>query len=450
MEKTDILIIGGGPSGIVSAINARRNHPDKKILLVRKEKKSIIPCGIPYIFNHLNSVEKDLVSDENLKKNNIILLIDNVLILDNKKKIVFFEKNKEIGYDKLILATGSKSTSIPIKGINKKGVWYIKKNFDYLKNLKKEILKAKNITIIGGGFIGVELADELSNIKKLNINIVEKLESCLTLNFDKEFSDQIEKKLRDKKVKLYFKKEIKEILGDNKVEAIKIGNKKIISDLVIISVGLIPNTDIAEKIGIKRGKYGGIVVNEYMETNKKDIFAVGDCVEKFDLITKKNMPVMLASTACYEARIAAYNLYKRKNLIKNSGILTSSLTSVDNLSLGITGLNEKTVKKEKIDFVLGKSETMDSHPGTIKNSQKIKVKLIFSKKSGRLLGGQIIGSKKISEMINLISLAIQKKSTFYNLGNLQIATHPLLTSSPVFYPIITASQDALYQAFKKL
>ena len=448
MNKTDILIIGGGPAGVVAAVTARKNNPEKKIMLVREEEKEVIPCGIPYIFNRLNSVEKDLMSDKSLNKNNILLLFDRVTKFNPTKKKVFFKKNKELNYEKLILATGSKSSLIPIKGIDKKGVWYIKKDLEYLKKLRKQALKSKNIVIIGGGFIGVELAEELSRIKKLKISIVEKLEHCLITTFDKKFAVAIEEKLKEKGVKIYTNKNIDEIIGRNKAESVKLKDKKIPADLIILSIGAKPNTILAKEAGIKIGKYNGIKVNKYLETNIKDVFAVGDCAETRCLLTKKYIPVMLASTACHEARIAAANLYKKENLIKNTGTLAVFSTSINGLSVGIAGLSERKLKDEKIDILIGESQAMNHHPESLPNTQNIKVKLIFSKTSRKLLGGQVIGPETIGETVNILALAIQKQTTIYDFDTLQIATHPLLTSAPTVYPLIIAAQSALSKMIK--
>ncbi|RLJ02537.1 MAG: pyridine nucleotide-disulfide oxidoreductase [Candidatus Aenigmatarchaeota archaeon] len=444
--KTDILIVGGGPAGTVAAITARKNNKNKKIVLIREKEKGIIPCAIPYIFNRLDSVEKILMPDKLFKTNKIDLLIDKAINLKPAEKKLFLESGKELSYEKLILATGSKPTLIKIKGIDKKGVWTIKKDFEYLKKFRKEVLKSKNIVIIGGGFIGVELAEELSRIKKLNINIVEKLNHCLITTFDEEFVIPIEKKLKEKGIKIYTNTTVEEIIGKDKVEGVKLKTKKsfeIPADIVILSIGAKPNVDLAKKAGIKLGKYGGIKVDKYMETNVKDIFAVGDCAETRDLITKEFIPVMLASTACHEARIAAANLYKKENLLKNDGTLSIFSTFVNGLAIGIAGLNERRCKEKGYNIVVGISESPNHHPRALKNTQDIKVKLIFSKNSGKLLGGQIIGPEDVGEMINILGLSIQKKANIYNLDTLQISTHPLLTPAPTVYPIIVAAQNAL-------
>ncbi|MCD6227060.1 FAD-dependent oxidoreductase [Candidatus Micrarchaeota archaeon] len=442
MRKTDILIIGGGPAGIVAAVTAKNNYPLKRIMLAREKNKGVIPCGIPYIFNRLSSVDKDILPDTPLEKNKITLLIDTAVSIDIDNKIVKF-KNDKVKYDKLILATGSKPVMLPIPGIDKKGVWQVKKDVNYLKRLRTAVLHSKNIVIIGGGFIGIELADELSNIKGLRISVIQKATHCTT-NFDDEFATEIEEGLKKKGVKIYTNCIVNKILGRDKVDSVKLSNGRVIkADIVILSIGARPNIDLIENTMIKTGDYGGIWVDEYMRTNIRDIFACGDCAETRDFFTGRNIPIMLASTAVTEARVAASNLYHLTDLRENRGTLGIFSTMINGRVYGGVGLTENRAKKEGFNIIISKSECYNHHPSALENSGKIRVKLIFSKISKRLLGAEISGPESISEMINILGLAIQRGITVYDFNTLQISTHPLLTASPTVYPLITAAQSAL-------
>ena len=445
MTKTDILIIGGGPAGMVAAVVTRKNNPDKKITLVRETEKCVVPCGLPYIFNRLPAVEKDMMPDKAYEANKINLIIGEAVKVDSQNKKVLLKNGEEISCEKLVLATGSSPAMIPIKGVELGGVYQIKKDIKYLEKLREAILKAKNIVIIGGGFIGTELAEELSSIKNKNISIVEILNHCLIANFDEEFAMAGENKIKEKGVELYFKTAVEEIIGGNKVEKVKLNNdEEIPADLVIMAVGARPNIKLAEKAGIKIIEKGGIWVDEFMQTNIPDIFAIGDCAETKSFFTGKNSLVMLASVACYEARIAGANLYReKKDLIKNNGTVAAFSTYLDRLVLGAVGLNETTAKKENIKIIIGESEAPSHHPGTLPNTEIIKVKLVFEKSSKILLGGQITGPESVAEMINLIAVAVQQKMTARELENLQVATHPLITAPPTAYPVIKAAETVL-------
>lgn len=445
MIKTDVLIVGGGPAGLIAAVTARKNNPDKKITLVRETEKCVVPCGLPYIFNRLSAVEKNLMPDKAYEANKIDLVIGKAIKIEANNKKVSIKNNEEINYDKLILATGSSPSIISIKGVDLNGVYQIKKDIKYLKNLREAILKARNIVIIGGGFIGMELAEELSAMKGKNISVVEILDHCLIANFDKEFALAGEEKIRKKGVKFYLKTAVKEIIGKHEVKSVKLNNdKKIPADLIIMAIGARPNIKLAEDAKIKVMEKGGIWVDRFMRTNTPDIFAVGDCAETKNFFTEKNNLIMLASVACYEARIAGANLYReKKNLVKNNGTIAAFSTYLDGLILGSVGLNEMEANKENIKIVIGKSEAPNHHPGTLPNTGIIKVKLVFEKSFKMLLGGQVAGPENTAEMINIIAMAVEQKMTARELANLQVATHPLITAPPTAYPIIKAAEMVL-------
>jgi len=162
--------------------------------------------------------------DKSLLDNNVDLIIGEVLKIKSKEKEVILKNEDAYSYDKLILALGSKSQLIPIPGIEKEGVWLVKKDYEYLNKFREAVLKSKKIVIIGGGFIGIEFAEELGSIKDLNVSIVEMLDNCLITNFDKEFAVMAEEKIKDMGIKIYSGSKIKEIGGDKKVEYVELDN----------------------------------------------------------------------------------------------------------------------------------------------------------------------------------------------------------------------------------
>jgi len=202
MKKAEIFVLGGGPAGIVAALTAKKHNRDKKVILVKKQEKSLIPCGIPYIFYQLDSVNDDIMSDKSLIENDIKIIVDEVLEINSGEKEVIFKSGKKNNYDKLILATGSKPKKLDIEGSEMKGVWYVKKDYEYIRKMKEAANKSKNIAIIGGGFIGVEFADELSNINGSNITIFESSFGLLSSSFNKQYSEKIKKILTKKGVKI--------------------------------------------------------------------------------------------------------------------------------------------------------------------------------------------------------------------------------------------------------
>ena len=442
-KKTDILVIGGGPAGIISAVTAKRYYPEKKILVMKNVEKGVIPCGIPYMLSSLKSPDDNKLGVAALEKNNIDVVIDEAIKIDCKKKSVTTKNNDIYYYEKLVLTVGSIPILPPIPGIDKKGVYPIYKDMGYLKNFIEEVKKAKNVLVLGGGFIGIEFADELSKIDSLNIYLVEFLPNLLINSFDIEFSKLVRERLESKGVKVLTGTRVEEFYGNDKVEKVRIsGSKEIEIDTVILGIGASPNTKLAQDAGLDLGKGKGIWVDEYMRTVDPDIFAVGDCAGKKDFYTRRDASVMLASTATAEARIAGANLYKLKVIRENKGTIAIYSTYVDGLVLGSAGLTEANAKKEGFEIITGTVDGVDKHPASMPEVSKVKVKLIFSKQSGIILGGQVAGGISCGEVINVIGVAIQKRMSFTELETLQMATHPYLTSAPTVYPVVLAAQDA--------
>ena len=180
-----------------------------------------------------------------------------------------------------------------------------------------------------------------------------------------------------------------------------------------------------------------------MRTLDPAVFAIGDCAEKKDFFTRRDLPVMLASTATAEARVAGASLFQLKVVRENKGTIATYSTYVDGLVLGSAGLTEATAKKEGFEVVVGLAEVTSKHPANLPGTVKIKLKLIFSKQSGILMGGQVFGGLSAGEIINIIGMAIQKRVSATELETLQMATHPYLTAAPTQYPLVLAAQSAI-------
>jgi NADPH-dependent 2,4-dienoyl-CoA reductase/sulfur reductase-like enzyme len=444
MEKnTDILVIGGGPAGIVCALTARQYYPDKKILVMRDVKKGVIPCGIPYMIASLEKPDQNIMGYSSLEKENIELVIDRAVTIDRQNKKVRTESGNDYRYEKLVLALGSNPIVPPIPGIDKKGVYRVRKDLDYLKEMVEEVKKHEKVLVIGGGFIGVEFADELSQIKGLEVILVEMLPHLLSNSFDPEFSELAEEKLRSQKVKILTNTTVEEFIGDEKVKKVRLSTgEKIDIDCVVLGVGTKPNTQLALDAGLELGKGKGIWVDEYLRTIDPDIFAVGDCAGKRDFFTRKDAPVLLASIATAEARIAGANLYQLKVLRENKGTIGIFSTYVGGLVMGSAGMTESTARREGFDIISGKAQVVDKHPSVLLGANKMLVKLVFSRESQAILGGQVAGGMSCGELINVIGIAIQKRFTITELETFQMATHPYLTAPPTMYPLVWAAQDA--------
>jgi len=441
MKKYNIVIVGGGPAGVTAAISSRNTYPDKTIALIRREKIPMIPCGIPYILHSLNSIDENILPDAPLHNKKVDILVDEVVARNDH--ILELASGEKVEYEKLVLATGSQVFVPPIKGIDLEGVFYVKKNKEYLETFKEKTLQAKKIIIIGGGFIGLEVADELLKAGK-QVVIIERLGQLLPLAMDSEFGDFVAEKLRGLNAEILTGVTVKEIIGQQKVEGVIIDDgRKIDGDLVVVSAGYRPNIELAKKLGLEYNERFGILIDEYLRTSEKDIFAVGDCAAKRNCFTGEFTQIMLASTAMAEGRLAGSNLYDIKVIRKFMGILGSFSTKIAGVALGVSGMTERDAKALGVDYVVGTTETFDRHPGKLPGASKIYVKLIFSRYSHTILGGQVRGGDSVGEIVNILSVMIQKQMTDMEIDTLQIGTHPLLTASPIAYPIINATADAI-------
>ncbi len=439
--KYDVVIIGASAGGLTTAIAAKRFYPDKSVLVIKREDVGMIPCGIPYVFGTFESVDDDILPAEKfLEPLGVDVLTDEVTEIDARAKLVRTASGKEIAWEKLVIATGSKPVKPEFPGSELEGVYTVPKDYRYLKGFRERVKTAERIVIVGGGFIALEVGDE---IRKLGKDVTLLVRSRLLRNsFDPEFSKMVEERLRDRGINMVYG-EVERLLGNEHVEKVRlVDGRELPADLVIFSIGYRPNVELAVNAGLRVTRYG-IWTDEYMRTSYPDIFAVGDCVEHRDFFTGKPYGLMLASTATFEARIAGANLFKLQIVRENRRTIGVYSTHVAGLTLAAAGLTEEAAKKEGFEVIVGYGKGPDRHPAKFPDTSMVTVKLIFSRDRGAILGAQIAGGKSVGEMINVLALAIQKRLTASELYTLQIATHPLLTASPVGYQILQAAEDAL-------
>jgi pyruvate/2-oxoglutarate dehydrogenase complex dihydrolipoamide dehydrogenase (E3) component len=392
----------------------------------------------------LSDPKQNAMGNMPLEKAGIDVIVGKVVSFNPKARSVTLESGQVLNYERLVLATGTEPVLPPIPGVEKEGVFTIRKSMSAMAELREKVHAANSVAIIGGGFIGAEFADELSHESKTGVHLIEIMPKVLVTAFDDEFCDEVAMVLGSKGIHIHCGNRVISIDGESKVKSVTLENGgKIQADMVLVSIGAKPASDLAQKAGLRIVENGSIWVDEYMRTDVEDVFAVGDCAVKRDFFTRKAAPVWLASTATAEARNAGTNIYGIRVLHQIQGTIAAFSTKIGGVSFASVGMTCRACQKEGFRYVTGTAVAPDRHPGMLPGSSELKVKLVFADRSGVILGGQISGGPSAGELINMIALAIQKKVTVRELDMMQIATHPLLTSAPTVHPVINAAHLAL-------
>lgn len=432
MSSLKIVIIGGGSAGTTCAYHLRKKNKDVNITIIEQSNNvQYSPCAMPYV---LSGEIKDfdniyLFNKKDYEENNIKLLLNSKVKKIDKKNKKIILNDKTINYDKLIIATGSSAFIPPIKGIDKVN-YYTLKTIDHAKNISKKIKKNDKSVIVGGGMIGIELAYSLDK-KNEKVTIIESKENILSNMFDNDMSEQLKKCLENTKIKIIEKSNIKEITKNQ----IILDKEKIEFDKLFLCTGVRPNIELAKSCGIKVNN--GIIVNDYLKTSDKNIYACGDCVECVEFNTNKKILSMLGSTAVRQANIIANNVLKRKE--KFLPVLNNTISKIDDWFIGATGLTESRAKK------LGIKTISTRYTGNVKSEyysekEKIIIKMVCNHKK-EIIGCQIIGNEEVVGRLNLMTLVILKKIKLNELIKLETCYNP--ASAPIIDPITQTAQICL-------
>ena len=442
MADYDVVIVGGSAAGITCGITARRHYKDKSILLIRGEQQVLIPCGIPYIFGTVGAPEKNLIGDGVLDKHDIDLRIDEVVDINRDDHRVKLSSGDEVSYSRLILATGSQPVELPLPGADLDGTFAIKKSVPLLQQMLSVMAEASSLVIIGGGFIGVEFADECKKRWALDVTVVEMLPYPLQLAFDEEFCSEAKELLGSRGINVITGARVEALLGSDHVEAVKLDDgRELKADAVIQSVGMKANSTLAEQCGLKTGATGAVQVDRAMRTSDPHIFACGDCAEKVSFFTGEPSPLRLASIASTEARVAGANLFGITRAYP--GAIGVYSTIIGDTAFGTAGLTEESAANAGYCTVAGNSASVNRHPGLMPGGAEMNLKLIFERQTRTVVGGQVMGARSGGELINTVSACIQQSMTADQIATFQTGTHPALTASPVAYQLVNAAEEAI-------
>jgi NADH oxidase (H2O2-forming) len=440
-----IIIVGANAAGVEAASAARKKDRTADITLIMAEKNAgYSRCGLPFVIGGQISKFSDLIVYppayfQMLKLN--LRTETKAIAINTKEKTVTVQTKENtiepLPYDALVIATGADAFMPPIKGKEKKGILSLRTIEDGEKIDAAVKAGAKSAIIMGAGLIGLEVGVGLME-RGLTVTIVEMLPQILPQLLDADMARLVQEHLESKGMRILLGKGVEEFLGVDKVTAIMAGGEKIEADMFISAFGVRANTKLAAEAGIPLGETRAIKTNGRMETDVKDVYAIGDCAEAPNLITHRPTCAQLGTIAVRQGKVAGANAggdYSQFN-----GILASAVTRLFEIEAGNTGLTETTAARNRIEVVTGAitSKTKaDYFPG----AKPIKIKLVVEKESQRIVGGQVIGGEEVTQRINCLSFAIQQGMTVRELAKSDTAYAPPLCET--WEPMVLAAEMVL-------
>jgi NADH oxidase (H2O2-forming) len=440
-----IVIIGAHAAGVDAASAGRKTDRTAEITLLTDEKHpGYSRCGMPFVIGgQIPSFPSLTVFPPayfKMMKINLKTETKTTSINTANKTAEIIDKTGKteiIQYDSLIIATGASSFMPPIKGKEKQGILSLRTLEDGERVDQAVKDGAKTAVVMGAGLVGLELAVALQE-RGLKVTVVEMLPQVLPQMLDAELAKTAQEMLEQQGINILTGKSVGEFLGTDKVTGIIAGGEQFEADLIINAFGVRPNTQLAVNAGITLGDTKAIKTNARMETNIKDIYAVGDCAESTHIVTQKPALVQLGTVAVRHGKVAGINAAGGYALF--TGVLGSSVSRLYSTDIGSTGLTEAAAQKARIETVTGTitSKTKaEYYPGAL----PIKVKLVAEKESQRVIGAQIIGGEEVTQRINAISFAIQKQMTTRELAKADTAYAPPVCET--WEPLVLAAEMVL-------
>ena len=441
-----IVIIGGVAAGAKAAAKARRLLPDAEINLYTDDTHvSYSACGIPYYIEGNFEDYKTLLvrSPEEFAEHKVYVHLQSRVskILPKCKSVLVEDMVKNsaylVEYDKLIVATGAKPFIPPIKNILLNNVFTVRRIEDAIA-IRDKIATSKNVVIVGGGYIGIEMLEAFGR-QGLHVTLIERDPHIMAI-FDTDMADLIKDQLMsisNGKFEIITSETVTEFIGDNTgINGVKTDSGRYFDvDMAVICAGVTPNVEVAVDAGIQLGMTGAIKVTPKMETNIQDIYACGDCVQEHNLVSNAPMWMPLGSNANKEGRAAAMNACGFPDTFQ--GILGSAVTRCLGLTMSLTGITEAKAREIGYDPV-SVTVTKYDKVGYMPDANNITLKLIADKKTGLLLGGQGVGAGDADKRINTLATALLAKLTVEKFFDNDLTYAPPF--SPTIDPLLNAAQ----------
>ena len=426
----NVLVIGGVAAGTKVAAKLKRDNYNTNITILTKGKDiSYAGCGLPYYVGNVIEKQEELIvntpeSFSKLTGVEVFTEVEVTKVYPDKKEVVALQlktnTTNTYKYDKLVIATGADPVKPPIDGIDLNGVYFMRTPEDAvsLRN-SVEAGEIKRAVVVGGGFIGLEVAENLAS-QGIRVSVIDLADQILP-GFEPEIANYVENHLANHGIMAFTNTGLEAILGEEKVEKVKTTRRAMKADAVILSIGIRPNTAFLANTGIELSENKAIVVNEYLETNIKDIYAVGDCAVVSNILTLKEAYSPMGSSANIEGRILAQNLNGKK--LSYKGVLGTAVVKLPELNVARTGLTEDTAKAEGYDAVSVVTVVDDKahyYPG----ASTFFVKMIADRSTKKLLGLQAAGKGAVDKMADIAVTAISLNATLEDIKDLDLSYAP--------------------------
>jgi len=438
-----LVIVGGVAAGTKAASRARRLNPEMEITVYQEEPEpSISECGLPYLLSGVVGTREELVArtPERFAKQDIEVLVRHrVEKLDAAGKRLSVRdlaagEAFEDSYDRLVVAIGARAVLPPIPGADLDGVFKLRflTDSDEVRRYTEEH-SPKRAVVVGGGYIGLEVAENLCRIG-MEVSLIEGADR-VALAYGLEVSERVEAELAKHNVKAYTGEKVEEFVGEGRIRGVRFGGTELETDLVIVGVGIKPCVDLAEEAGAEIGPTGAIRVDEHMRTSLPDVWAAGDCVETTHLVSGGPVWVPLGDTANQMGRVAGTNAVTGHDGVEFPGVLGTGIFKVFDLGVGKTGLSEREAEDAGFEVVSAEIEVYDRaayYPG----AGKVFLKLIANGSTGRLLGAESAGTGA-DKLTDICATAIWGKLSYPDLINIDLAYSP--PYGPALSPVIQAA-----------
>lgn len=431
------IIIGGVAGGATTAARLRRLDEKAEIIMIEKgEYISYANCGLPYYIGNVIKERSKLlvqnVASFSQRFNIDVRVLQEAIAIDRIAKTVTVKKVSDgsisyLEYDKLILSVGAAPFVPFTEGITSDKVFTLR-NVDDTDKIKEYIsaILVKSVTIVGAGFIGLEMAENLHHLG-IAVTIVE-IGNQILAPADITIAKMALNHIREKGVNVMLNTAIVNYVNSNdKIIAKTAAGEQIIADMVLLSIGVRPDTKFLENAGIEMGNNKGIIVNEYLQTSDKDIYAVGDAIEFENPLTKLKMPTYLAGPANKQGRICADNIVLG-NTRKYNGSINTAILKLFDLTVAVTGVASKNLQKVNIAHQLSFTHSA-SHASYYPDSSQLTIQLNFDSINGQLYGAQIIGKDGVDKRIDVLSSLIQNKKSIFDLMEYEQAYAPPFSSA---------------------